>query len=96
MEQIAEWLANLGMSEYAERFAENRIDCDVLPDLTDEDLKHIGVVLGDRRKILRAIASLDAAPDAMVAEPKPASSLSFAAVQGLPTEEGASERGDVT
>ena len=96
MQEIADWLAKLGMSEYAERFAENRIDCDVLPDLTDEDLKHIGVVLGDRRKILRAIASLDAAPDAMVAEPKPASSLSFAAVQGLPTEEGASERGDVT
>src|SRR5436190_23834154 len=39
MEQIAEWLANLGMSEYAERFAENRIDFAVLPDLTDQDLK---------------------------------------------------------
>ena len=60
MEQIAEWLANLGMSEYAERFAENRIDFAVLPDLTDQDLKDIGVVLGDRRKILRAIARLDA------------------------------------
>jgi uncharacterized protein YjiS (DUF1127 family) len=52
MEQIAEWLAKLGMSEYAERFAENRIDFTVLPDLTDQDLKDIGVVLGDRRKIL--------------------------------------------
>ena len=49
MEQIAEWLAKLGMSEYAERFAENRIDFAVLPDLTDQDLKDIGVVLGDRR-----------------------------------------------
>jgi len=61
VQEIADWLAKLGMSEYAERFAENRIDFDVLPDLTDEDLKHIGVVLGDRRKILRAIARLDAA-----------------------------------
>ena len=60
MDQIAEWLAKLGMSEYAERFAENRIDFAVLPDLTDQDLKDIGVVLGDRRKILRAIARLDA------------------------------------
>ena len=71
MEQIAEWLAKLGMSEYAERFAENRIDFAVLPDLTDQDLKDIGVVLGDRRKILRAIARLDSAPEAVVLEPKP-------------------------
>src|SRR6476661_4559256 len=65
MEQIAEWLANLGMSEYAERFAENRIDFAVLPDLTDQDLKDIGVVLGDRRKIMRAIARIDAEPETM-------------------------------
>ena len=48
------------MSEYAQRFAENRIDFSVLPDLTDQDLKDLGVVLGDRRKMLRAIANLDA------------------------------------
>jgi class 3 adenylate cyclase len=58
LQQIAEWLETLGMSEYAERFAENRIDLSVLPDLTDQDLKDLGVVLGDRRKILRAIAAL--------------------------------------
>ena len=58
MQEIAEWLEELGMSEYAQRFAENRIDFSVLPDLTDQDLKDIGVVLGDRRKILRAIARL--------------------------------------
>ena len=85
MEQIAEWLANLGMSEYAERFAENRIDFAVLPDLTDQDLKDIGVVLGDRRKILRAIARLDAAPEAVALEPKAPVTFS-AAVQGLPVE----------
>jgi class 3 adenylate cyclase len=58
MHQIGDWLEKLGMSEYAERFAENRIDFAVLPDLTDQDLKDLGVVLGDRRKILRAIADL--------------------------------------
>jgi len=47
------------MSEYALRFAENRIDLSVLPDLTDQDLEKLGVVLGDRRKMLRAIASLE-------------------------------------
>ena len=56
MQQIAEWLEKLGMSEYAELFVANRIDLSVLPELTDQDLKELGIVLGDRRKILRAIA----------------------------------------
>jgi class 3 adenylate cyclase/predicted ATPase len=80
MPQIAEWLEKLGMSEYAQHFAENRIDFSVLPDLTDQDLKDLGVVLGDRRKILRAIAGLKspeaAAPspatDAVIARPQDA------------------------
>jgi class 3 adenylate cyclase/predicted ATPase len=58
MEQIAEWLEKLGMSDYNERFAENRIDFSVLRDLTDQDLKDLGIVLGDRRKMLRAIREL--------------------------------------
>src|ERR1700736_6614844 len=58
MQQIADWLKNLGMAEYAERFAENRIDFSVLPDLTDHDLEKLGVLLGDRRKMLRAIREL--------------------------------------
>jgi class 3 adenylate cyclase/tetratricopeptide (TPR) repeat protein len=58
---IAEWLASLGLSEYAHRFAENYIDARVLPDLTDQDLKELGVPIGHRRKILRAIAELDGA-----------------------------------
>ena len=69
MSTIAEWLTSLGMSEYVERFAENRIDFSVLRDLTDQDLKDLGVVLGDRRKMLRAVAELaSAAP----AAPEPA------------------------
>jgi class 3 adenylate cyclase len=59
MQQIADWLEKLGMSEYAQRFAENRIDFSVLRELTDQDLKELGVVLGDRRKMLRAIADID-------------------------------------
>jgi class 3 adenylate cyclase len=59
MQQMADWLEKLGMSEYAQRFAENGIDFGVLPDLTDQDLKDIGVLLGHRRKLLRAIAELD-------------------------------------
>ena len=67
MQQIADWLEKLGMSEYAERFSENRIDLSVLPDLTDHDLKDLGIVLGDRRKILRAIAALQSATPGPVA-----------------------------
>ena len=61
MRQIANWLASLGLGEYAQRFAENGIDASVLRDLTDLDLEKIGVLLGHRKKILRAIAELDAA-----------------------------------
>jgi class 3 adenylate cyclase len=71
---IAEWLASLGLSEYAQRFAENGIDLDVLQHLTDQDLKDIGVVLGHRRKMLAAIARVAgavASPAAPPPEPKP-------------------------
>jgi class 3 adenylate cyclase len=80
MQQIADWLQKLGMSEYAQRFAENRIDFSVLPDLTDQDLKDLGVVLGDRRKILRAIVGFKSteavapspATEAVIARPQDA------------------------
>jgi len=71
MQDIAEWLEKLGMSEYAERFTENRIDVSVLRDLTDQDLKDLGVVLGDRRKMLRAIAALDGAAGPTPTAPAP-------------------------
>src|SRR5215831_3568014 len=59
MKGIAEWLASIGLSEYAQRFADNAIDLSVLRDLTEQDLKDLGVLLGHRRKILLAIAELD-------------------------------------
>jgi class 3 adenylate cyclase/tetratricopeptide (TPR) repeat protein len=59
MKGIAEWLASIGLSEYAQRFADNAIDLSVLRDLTEQDLKELGVLLGHRRRILRAIAELD-------------------------------------
>ena len=58
MQEIASWLEKLGMSEYAQRFAENKIDTSVLRHLTDQDLKDIGVPLGHRRKMLAAIGEL--------------------------------------
>ena len=55
MQQVADWLKALGMSEYAERFAENDIDVEVLSELTDKDFDRLGVSIGHRRKIMRAI-----------------------------------------
>ena len=59
MTSTAEWLESIGLREYAKRFAENAIDLSILRDLTDQDLKELGVLLGHRRKMLRAIAELD-------------------------------------
>ena len=59
MQPIADWLNALGLGQYAQRFADNDIDASILRDLTDEDLEKIGVSLGHRKKILRAIAELD-------------------------------------
>jgi class 3 adenylate cyclase len=62
MKDVAEWLASLDLGEYAQRFAENAIDLSAIRDLTENDLKEIGVLLGHRRKMLRAIAELQRAP----------------------------------
>ena len=70
MQQIADWLKQLGMSEYAERFVENDIDISVLRDLTDQDLKELGVSLGHRRKMLRAIASFAGAAPHLHPQPR--------------------------
>jgi len=68
VQEIADWLDKLGMSEYAERFAENDIDASVLPHLTDQSLKELGVSLGHRLKILAAIRELSG-PTPAASEP---------------------------
>jgi hypothetical protein len=59
MQQIADWLKKLGMSEYAQIFADNDIDFSVLRHLTDQHLKELGVSLGHRLKMLHAIGELE-------------------------------------
>jgi class 3 adenylate cyclase len=59
---VAAWLQGLGLERYVPAFLENRIDADILPSVTVEDLKDLGVTLvGDRRRLLDAIAALGAA-----------------------------------
>src|SRR5262245_27550522 len=78
MRGVADWLASIGLAQYAQCFADNAIDLSVVPDLTEQDLKDLGVLLGHRRKILRAIAELDSAAS------KPAETVS----ESLPRDEG--------
>ena len=72
MQEMADWLKALGLPDYARAFAENGIDVSVLPHLTDQDLKDIGVLLGHRRKILLAAAE---PPGKSPSESKPLSPL---------------------
>jgi hypothetical protein len=56
---IAAWLHGLGLQQYEQAFRDNAIDAAVLPELTADDLKELGVSLvGHRRKLLGAIAAL--------------------------------------
>jgi len=56
---VGEWLRGLGLGEYENKFRDNRIDAEVLSQLTADDLKDIGVsAVGDRRKLIAAIAAL--------------------------------------
>lgn len=55
---LAEWLGRHGLGQYAQTFAENNIEYSVLPDLTEDDLEKIGVSLGHRKILLRAVDAL--------------------------------------
>ena len=56
---LGAWLRSLGLEQYEAIFRKNAIDDTVLPDLTDQDLEKLGVLLGHRRKLLRAITNLE-------------------------------------
>ncbi len=86
MQEIADWLKKLGMSEYSQRFVDNGINLAALPHLTDQDLKDIGVLLGHRRIILAAISKPAGAA--------PAASEPTARVESKPQD--AAERLQVT
>ncbi|MEE9209469.1 MAG: adenylate/guanylate cyclase domain-containing protein [Kiloniellales bacterium] len=69
------WLTDLGLGDYAEAFEANGVDTDLLPELTNEDLKDLGVArLADRKKLLKAIAELP--PGAVGQATEPAASRS--------------------
>ncbi len=56
--EIGAWLRELGLSQHEAAFVANAIDCDVLPDLTEADFEKIGIPLGDRKRLVRALSAL--------------------------------------
>jgi class 3 adenylate cyclase/predicted ATPase len=86
---VREWLRSLGLGQYDEKFRDNKIDFDVLADLTDGDFEKLGIPLGDRRRLLRAIpasarsqppppANARPAPSARTKAPRPFARLDSA------------------
>lgn len=55
---VGAWLEELGLAQYRTLFADQAIDSDVLPELTDDDLERLGVPLGHRKKLIKAIDDL--------------------------------------
>jgi class 3 adenylate cyclase len=79
---IGRWLRGLGLEQYEPAFRENEIDSEVLPKLTAEDLKDIGVaIVGHRRKILSAISELFGSSAAVANRQPPAEPASEAVAE---------------
>ena len=88
---VREWLRSLGLVQYEQKFWDNKIDADVLPHLTADDLTDIGVVaMGDRRRLLAAIAAL---ADAKSSEEVPMRPLDSASAIGA---QNTTERRSIT
>ena len=69
---LGEWLRSLGLGQYEATFRESEIDADILLELTDQDLEKLGVPLGHRKRLLKAIGTLkDHAAGAVSASRRP-------------------------
>ena len=61
---VVDWLRALDLGQYEEAFCENLVSMDLLPSLTADDLKELGVnTVGDRRRLLNAITALRASTE---------------------------------
>ena len=69
IKDIGEWLQGLGLGRYEVNFREHDIGVDLLPELTEADLRRLGVAMGSRKRMLRAIAQLETAEPSSVSQP---------------------------
>jgi hypothetical protein len=79
MRDLRQWLEQHGLGKYATLLAENEVDVEVLPELQEADLEKIGLALGPRKKLLKAIRELQRDP---AAEPVPHSTATQASPAG--------------
>ena len=64
---VGGWLRNLGLGQYESAFIKNAIDTDVLAELTEGDLEKLGVPLGDRKRLIKAIKAMaGGSPSALI------------------------------
>ena len=88
---IGEWLRGLGLGQYEDTFRESEIEFDILPELTEPDLEKLGVPLGHRKRLLKAIASFGATALGPTLAPSPSAQATAPAMS-----ETAGERRHVT
>jgi len=92
---ITDWLRGLDLEQYAQAFSDNAIGPEILPELTADDLKELGVSLvGHRRKMLAAIAALREAPP--VSRPSGAPAAATGGQAGAGIDSGSAERRQLT
>jgi class 3 adenylate cyclase len=84
------WLAEIGLESYAGAFASNKIDFDVVRSLSDADFRELGLALGDRKRLLQAVARLDDQRTADTVSPV----VSPTTASGPPREDAVSYSGE--
>ena len=92
MSDLRDWLRTNNLEQYADAFEANDIDLDILPDLDDHDLDQLGLSLGNRRRLLKAMAAREAPVSALEKAPSPDKASSAAEAPGP----GDAERRQVT
>ena len=79
MDLIEDWLRSIGLGEHIEAFKAERVEADHLPDLTDDDLRELGLTIGERKRFRRAMAET---PPGRYADSRPRAARLAATVQG--------------
>ncbi len=93
--EVGEWLRRLRLGQYESLFRQNEISADVPPDLTETDREKLGLPLGHRKRLLKAIANLTASAE-LSGSSNPASASPAVQAAALPTLETVAERCQVT
>src|SRR4030088_2894913 len=90
MSDLRDWLRGNNLEQYADAFEANDIDLDILADLDDRDLEQLGLSLGNRRRLLKAIAARNTQVPPISSSDKASSLDKSASAAPLPSAEKAS------